>query len=774
MVKSFEVSDSPARCAKFIARKNWFIVGTDDNCLRVFNYNTSERVAVIDAHYDYIRAISVHPTKPLVLSASDDMSIKMWDWEQGWKNIQTFEGHSHYVMAVAFNPKDSNTFASASLDMTIKVWNIASPNSNCTLKGHEKGVNAIDFYPGPDKPYLVSGADDSLVKVWDYQSKTCIATLEGHAQNITAVIFHPDMPLIVSGGEDGTLRFWHSNTWRFESSYSYGFDRIWSIASHKGMNQVAIGFDEGTICIQIGKEEPSISMDANGKVIWAKHNEILSTNIKAAPDATIATDGEKVCYAVKEMGHCEIFPQLLQHSPNGRFVVVCGDGEYIIYTSLAWRNKSFGKALDFAWGVNSNEYAVRESSGNVAIWKNFEESFRFRPITTSDALFGGKLLGVKSGPVVCFYDWETFALVRRIDVNATGVYWNDEGDLVVISSKEGTFVLNYSEEVLSSFLSTNSPQDIPFEGLESAFVVGAEISDSIISGRWIGKAFAYSSTNRLCYWIGGQIFTISHLDCPMFIVGYSSKDSRIYLVDKEVEFYSFTLSARVLEYQTAIIDGDFDRAESLLVDIPTDHLSKIAIFLESAGLPDKAFSISSDLEHKFELALSMNRVDLAKEVVQSFHSSDPRDPVVQGKWKQLGDLALKSFKFLTAEECYWNGLDFSSLLLIYSASSDLISLQRLAQAALQDFQYNIAFSAAFLAKNHPLCQEILLKSKKYSEAALFSSTYGLGMQSSVDHWNDSLIKEKHPLANCISTTSSNGNEEMLSLHETTESLLNID
>ncbi len=40
------------------------------------------------------------------------------------------------------------------------------------------------------------------------------------------------------------------------------------------------------------------------------------------------------------------------------------------------------------------------------------------------------------------------------------------------------------------------------------------------------------------------------------------------LVDKEVEFYSFTLSARVLEYQTAIIDGDFDRAESLLVDIP--------------------------------------------------------------------------------------------------------------------------------------------------------------------------------------------------------------
>ena len=35
---------------------------------------------------------------------------------------QTFEGHSHYVMYVLFNPKDTNTFASASLDRTIKVF----------------------------------------------------------------------------------------------------------------------------------------------------------------------------------------------------------------------------------------------------------------------------------------------------------------------------------------------------------------------------------------------------------------------------------------------------------------------------------------------------------------------------------------------------------------------------------------------------------------------------------------------------------------------------
>ena len=36
-------------------------------------------------------------------------------------SLQVFEGHTHYVMQVAINPKDNNQFASASLDKTIKV-----------------------------------------------------------------------------------------------------------------------------------------------------------------------------------------------------------------------------------------------------------------------------------------------------------------------------------------------------------------------------------------------------------------------------------------------------------------------------------------------------------------------------------------------------------------------------------------------------------------------------------------------------------------------------
>ena len=56
---------------------------------------------------------------------------------------------------VTFNPKDTNTFASASLDRTVKVWSIGQPTPNFTLEGHEKGVNAVDYFTGgePQSPH---------------------------------------------------------------------------------------------------------------------------------------------------------------------------------------------------------------------------------------------------------------------------------------------------------------------------------------------------------------------------------------------------------------------------------------------------------------------------------------------------------------------------------------------------------------------------------------------------------------------------------------------
>ena len=185
-------------------------------------------------------------------------------------------------------------------------------------------------------------------------------TLESHTQNVSVVCFHPELPIIISGSEDGTVRIWHANTYRLENTLNYGMERVWALSAIRGSNDVAIAYDEGTVVIKLGREEPAVSMENTGKIVWARHNEIqtVNANVRSGAEDETPQDGEKLALPVKELGSCEVYPQLLQHNPNGRFVVVCGDGEYIIYTALAWRNKMFGNALEFVWGADANEYVL--------------------------------------------------------------------------------------------------------------------------------------------------------------------------------------------------------------------------------------------------------------------------------------------------------------------------------------------------------------------------------------------------------------------------------
>ena len=107
-------------------------------------------------------------------------------------------------------------------------------------------------------------------------------------------------------------------------------------------------------------------------------------------------------------------------------MTVCGDGEYIIYTALAWRNKAFGSGSGFAWAADSNTYAVRDSTNTkspIKVFRNFKErAGLIKGVNyASSGIWGGALLCVKGNGFVCFYDWENGALVRRIEVDAESV-----------------------------------------------------------------------------------------------------------------------------------------------------------------------------------------------------------------------------------------------------------------------------------------------------------------------------------------------------------------
>ena len=479
VVKTFEVADVPVRCVRFIARKNWFLAGSDDFFLRCYNYNTHEKVAAFEGHPDYIRSIAVHSTGPYVLTGSDDMTIKLWDWERNWRLVQTFEGHTHFVMSLCFNPKDSNSFASASLDRTVKVWTLGSPMANFTLMAHEKGVNSVDYYHGGDKPYIVTTSDDKTVRIWDYLSKSCVQTLTGHMSNVSFAVFHSSLPLIISGSEDGSVKLWHANTYRLESTLDYGLERVWCIAHRKSSHDIALGYDEGAVVVKLGKEDPCMSMDQSGKIVYARNAEILGANLATTSESELV-EGERVRLTTRELGTTEVFPQLLEHSPNGRFVTVCGDGEYTIFTALAWRNKAFGSALGFAWASDSNTYAIRENSTTrVRVFKNFKEQSGLVLVNyVVEGIAGGALLAVIGVGFVCFYDWASGTLVRRINVDARQIFWSQTNELVVITTVDSFYVLRFQRAAYEAFVESGMPSD--GDGFEDAFDVIAEVNETYV------------------------------------------------------------------------------------------------------------------------------------------------------------------------------------------------------------------------------------------------------------------------------------------------------
>ena len=188
-------------------------------------------------------------------------------------------------------------------------------------------------------------------------------------------------------------------------------------------------------------------MDPSGKLIYTKNQEVLSANLQTMQDDT-TPEGTRIPISIKEMGSTEIFATALIHSPNGRFVTVVGDGEYIIYTALAWRNKSFGNGVSFAWANDSNTYAVLENRVKLRVYKNFKErggaGMKGSGSWTIEGLHGGPLLCARGHGFVLFWDWETGDIVRRVDVEAKNVR-GSYGSLRNVLSH--VFVFRYSGRV---------------------------------------------------------------------------------------------------------------------------------------------------------------------------------------------------------------------------------------------------------------------------------------------------------------------------------------
>ena len=166
--------------------------------------------------------MAFHPIYSSVASGSDDYSIKVWDWELG-ELERTVKGHTRAVLDVDYGgPRGAVLLASCSSDLTIKLWDPADEYKNIrTLLGHDHSVSAVRFIPsggsggdgsggggGGGGNLLVSASRDATLRIWDVTTGFCVRTISGHAAWVRDVAPSFDGRFLFSTGDDRTGRLW--------------------------------------------------------------------------------------------------------------------------------------------------------------------------------------------------------------------------------------------------------------------------------------------------------------------------------------------------------------------------------------------------------------------------------------------------------------------------------------------------------------------------------------------------------------------------------------
>ncbi len=94
--------------------------------------------------------------------------VRVFDALTG-KPIFTLPGHTSQIVAVTFSP-DGTRIATASLDLTVKLWETETGQEVCTLRGHTAGVLSVVFCPDGRK--IATSSMDGTVRVWETAGET--------------------------------------------------------------------------------------------------------------------------------------------------------------------------------------------------------------------------------------------------------------------------------------------------------------------------------------------------------------------------------------------------------------------------------------------------------------------------------------------------------------------------------------------------------------------------------------------------------------------------
>ena len=128
-----------------------------------------------------------------------------------------------------------------------KAFRTVCLKNSAIFNGHNSCVFSVEFSAG--NSLIVSASLDKTIRVWNVFTGECIRVLTGHSDYVSSAVFSKDMKNIISISKDNTVRIWDTATG--ECLHIHVFKGIIHTASFCNDNsKIVYSKQDGTICLQ--------------------------------------------------------------------------------------------------------------------------------------------------------------------------------------------------------------------------------------------------------------------------------------------------------------------------------------------------------------------------------------------------------------------------------------------------------------------------------------------------------------------------------------------
>jgi WD40 repeat protein len=292
-------------------------------------------------HKEAVNTVAFSPDGKFFISGSDDKTIRLWEVDTG-KQVNVFQGHTNYVTSVAFSP-DGNYTLSGSWDKSIRLWHISTGKEVKLFIGHKKFISSVAF--SPDGKYVFSSSGDTTLRQWDVNTGQQIKVLKGHISYILSLSISPNGLFAISGGWDNNIVLWQLVTARkireFKGIIESPNDFINSVALSPNGKYALSGYENNTISLW------DISTGQQIKIIKGHTGPVNSLAFSSDSKYFVSGSDDKTSryWDVEKGQQIHIFDDHINYVSS---VALSSDGRYVL--------TGCGDSFVRLWDVNSGDY----------------------------------------------------------------------------------------------------------------------------------------------------------------------------------------------------------------------------------------------------------------------------------------------------------------------------------------------------------------------------------------------------------------------------------